>query len=127
MRFSRRAILCSFAALLSWPLCAQDIAPREYAITPVNSNAVIFTYSFFDGGLNFNGAVPITNPTGMFSIPIFSVYHSSGVFGRSANFTASLPYGVGTFQGELVGTHRQIYRSGLVDFNALFSVNLMGG
>src|SRR5215469_5473954 len=127
MRCSSKLLLCSLFVLLSWILWAQDLAPRAYVITPVNSNAVIFTYSFFDGGVNFNGAVPITNATGTFSIPIFSVYHSFGFFGRSANFTASLPYGVGTFQGELVGQHRQIYRSGLVDFSARFSVNLMGG
>ena len=127
MRFSYRAMLCSFVVLLAWQLCAQDLAPRAYVITPVRSNAVTLTYSFFDGGVNFNGAVPITNATGTFSVPVFSVYHSFNFFGRSANVVASLPYGVGTFQGELVGTHRQIYRSGLVDFTARFSVNLMGG
>src|SRR5215831_7309914 len=73
---------------------------------------MLLNWSIFDGGVNFNGAVPITNATGTFSIPIFSVYHSFGFFGRSANFTASLPYGVGTFQGELVGQHRQILSFG---------------
>ena len=127
MRLSCQAMLCSLSVLLARPLCAQDLAPRAYVITPVRSNAVILTWSFFDGGVNFNGAVPISNATGTFSIPIFSVYHSFGFFGRSANITASLPYGVGTFQGELGQQHRQIYRSGLVDFSARLSVNLMGG
>ena len=127
MRLSWQAMWCSLAVLLARPLCAQDLAPRAYVITPVRSNAVILTWSFFDGGVNFNGAVPISNATGTFSIPIFSVYHSFGFFGRSANITASLPYGVGTFQGELGQQHRQIYRSGLVDFSARLSVNLMGG
>ena len=97
-----KMLLCSLVAVMSWPLYAQDLAPRAYVITPMRSNAVTVTWSFFDGGVNFNGAVPITNATGTFSIPIFSVYHSFGFFGRSANFTASLPYGVGTFQGELL-------------------------
>lgn len=127
MRFTCKTLLWSLIALMCRPMSGQDLAPRAYVISPVRSNAVIFTYSFFDGGVNFNGAVPITNATGTFSIPIFSVYHSFSFFRRSANFTASLPYGVGTFQGELVGTHRQIYRSGLVDFTARFSVNLLGG
>jgi hypothetical protein len=93
----------------------------------VRCNAVIFTHLLFDGGVNFNGAVPITNATGTFSVPIFSVYHSFGFLGRSANVTASLPYGVGTFQGELLQQHRQIYRSGLIDFAARFALNLKGG
>jgi outer membrane putative beta-barrel porin/alpha-amylase len=127
MRANSQAFVCALAAVLALPLCAQDLAPRAYVITPVNSNAVNLTWSFYDGGVNFNGAVPITGATGTFSVPIFTLYHSFSFFGRSANVTTSLPYGVGTFQGELLQQHRQIYRSGLMDFTARFSVNLMGG
>src|SRR5215467_5812821 len=45
------------------PLSAQDLSPRAYVITPVHSNAVILTWSFYDGGLNLNGTVPITGAT----------------------------------------------------------------
>jgi hypothetical protein len=38
-----------------------------------------------------------------------------------------LPYGVGTFQGSVLGTDKQIYRSGLFDSGFRFSVNLKGG
>ncbi len=48
-------------------------------------------------------------------------------FGRSANVTAFLPHGVGTFQGNVLGTQRQVYRSGLLDLTLRFSVNLKGG
>lgn len=117
----------SLLTLVVFPLCAQDLAPRAYVITPVNFNAVTLTWSFFDGGVNFNGAIPVTGATGTFSVPSFTIYHSLGFFGRSANFTASLPYGVGTFQGTLSQQQRSIYRSGLLDFVGRFSVNLMGG
>src|SRR5690349_4471796 len=46
---------------------AQDLAPRAYLITPLHSNAVNLTYSFFHGGLDFNGVVPITGATGTYS------------------------------------------------------------
>jgi hypothetical protein len=117
-------------AALTWPLqviCAQDLSPRAYVITPTQSNAIILTYSFYDGSVLFNGTVPITGATGTYSVPVFSYYHSLGFFGRSANLTASLPYAIGTFQGELIGEHQQIYRSGLVDSTFRFSVNLKGG
>jgi hypothetical protein len=116
--------LCSLVVL---PLGAQDLAPRAYVITPVHFNAVTLTWSYFNGGVNFNGAVPITGATGTFSVPIFSYYRSFSFFGRSANIVAGLPYGVGTFQGELRQQHRSVYRSGLLDFTARFSVNLLGG
>ena len=122
-----KALQCSLVAALALPLWAQDLAPRAYVITPVNSNAVTLTYSFYDGGVNFNGAVAVKNGTGTFSVPIFALYHSFSFFGRSANLVAALPYGVGYFQGELNQQNRQIYRSGLLDFTARLSVNLIGG
>ncbi|MGO9517998.1 MAG: transporter [Candidatus Korobacteraceae bacterium] len=106
---------------------AQDLSPRAYLITAVNSNALTMTYSFYDGGLDFNGTIPVTGATGTYSVPIATYYHSFNFFGRSANFNVSLPYGVGTFQGTVLGMNRQLYRSGLLDFSGRLSVNLKGG
>jgi hypothetical protein len=108
-------------------LFAQDLSPRAYVITPTHSNAINLTYSYFDGGLNFNGTVPISDASGTYSVPVISYYHSFNFFGRSANATASLPYGVGTFQGDVSGTQAQVYRSGLMDTGYRLSVNLKGG
>ena len=106
---------------------AQTLAPRAYVITPVGANAVTLSWSFYDGGLNFNGAIPITGATGVYHIPALSYYHSWGMFGRSANITGLLPYGVGTFQGSVLGNQQQVSRSGLFDVVLRFSVNLKGG
>ncbi len=108
-------------------LFAQDLAPRAYVITPTHSNAINLTYSYFSGGLNFNGTVPITGATGTYNVPVLTYFHSFNFFGRSANATASLPYGVGTFQGAVLGTQTQVYRSGLLDTGYRLSVNLKGG
>jgi hypothetical protein len=115
-------------AICSWQvLHAQDLAPRAYIITPIHSNAVVVTYSFFTGNLDFNGAAPITDATAKASVPILSVYHSMRFFGRSANFTVSLPYGTGNFHGTVLGSETNVYRSGLFDSVYRFSVNLKGG
>ncbi len=123
----RVVVLSILSAVLTASLLAQDLAPRAYVITPVHANAVTLTWSFYDGGLNFNGAVPVTGATGTYSVPIFTYYHALNFFGRSANITASLPYGVGNFSGMVLGTDKSVYRSGLLDFSARFSVNLIGG
>jgi hypothetical protein len=121
-------LLGALAAVLASSSHAQDLAPRAYLITPIHSNAVTLTWSFYSGGLDFNNVVPISNATGTYSVPVFSLYHSLNLFGRSANITASLPYAVGTFSGDVgEGERRSIYRSGLVDLSARFSVNLIGG
>jgi hypothetical protein len=124
-----RFVLVSLAWLLAGAgrLSGQDLAPRAYVITPVHSNAITITWAFYDGGLNFNGTIPVTNATGTYYVSILSYYHSMNFFGRSANITASLPYGVGTFQGDVSQQSRSIYRSGLLDSSFRLSVNLMGG
>ena len=121
-------------ALLLLSLCvpagvcrAQDLAPRAYVITPLHSNAVTLTYSFYDGRILFDGSVPITDSTARVNIALLSIFHSFNFFGRTANFSASLPYGVGTFHGKVVGAQTLAYRSGLFPAAFRVSVNLLGG
>ncbi|MGA9586454.1 MAG: transporter [Terracidiphilus sp.] len=118
------------AAILLCPvqtLLAQDLAPRAYLITPYHSNAVTLTWSFYDGSIDFNGALPSSDATGRYNLSIANYYHSFGVFGRSANFVAVLPYGEGHFQGTVNGAGEHLYRSGLVDSIYRVAINLKGG
>lgn len=120
--------LVAFGILLNAGNCrAQDLAPRAYLITPVHSNAATLTYSFFDGDIEFDGAVPITDATARVSVSIFSYYHSFNFFGRSANIAVSLPYGVGYFRGTVAEAETLAYRSGLFAPSLRFSMNLIGG
>ena len=105
----------------------QDLAPRAYVISPVNFNAVNLTWSFYDGNIDYNGALPVSGATGTYNVPIFSIYHAFSFFGRSANVVASLPYAFGNFQGTAFGAEQHLYRSGLLDSVYRFSVNLKGG
>ena len=123
----RLLVPAALAVVWIGSLAAQDLAPRAYVITPVNSNAVNLTYGFYSGGVDFNGSVPISNAEGTYSVPVFSLYHSFNFFGHSANITAGLPYGVGTFSGVAFGQQKSVYRSGLLDLSARLSVNLIGG
>ena len=130
MRPLQTLMLVCLAAVVGSPLkpaSAQDLSPRAYVITPLHSNAIITTYSFFSGSVLFDGAAPITGATGTYSVPILSYYHSFGFLGRSANMNVSLPYAVGNFQGNVAGQPHQIYRSGLLDSTYRVSVNLKGG
>jgi hypothetical protein len=126
-------ILGKLSVAAALELCAlgiaagQDLAPRAYVITPLHSNAIALVYSYNVGNFLFDGAVPITGATASISVPIVTYYHSLNFFGRSANITASLPYGVGNFQGKVTGAEAHAHRSGLLDSFYRFSVNLMGG
>ena len=121
------ALLISGYSFCAGTCRAQDLSPRAYLITPNHSNAVNLTYSFLDGGVEFEGTVPITGAKARINLALFSYYHSFKFFGRSANFTAALPYGVGHFSGTVVGAETYAYRSGLLAPTLRFSVNLIGG
>jgi hypothetical protein len=125
--FIRLASAAVLTLCLLRVLDAQDLAPRAYTITPTGGNAVTMTGSFYDGSIDFNGILPVTDAKGTFGVPILSYYHSFGIAGRSANVVAALPYGVGNFTGTELGVPQRLYRSGFLDSSYRFSVNLMGG
>lgn len=122
-RTSLLFILTVLAGLAS----GQDLAPRAYLITPIHSNAVVLSYSFFDGDLVFDNSVPVTGATARASVSVFSYFHSLSFFGRNASITASLPYGVGNIRGTVMDNETKAYRSGLFDSSFRLSVNLFGG
>ena len=125
--FSKLLLSAVFAACPLQAIHGQDLSPRAYVITPLHFNAINLTWSYYDGSINYNGALPVSGATGTYSVPIFSYYHSFSFFGRSANIVAALPYGVGSFQGTAFGAEQHLYRSGLLDSVYRFSVNLKGG
>lgn len=92
------ASLAMLAALwLPTRLVPQDLAPRAYIVTPLHSNAITLTWSYYNGGLDFNGAIPVQDAKVTYNVPVATLYHSFSFFGRSANIRASLPYAVGNF------------------------------
>jgi Putative MetA-pathway of phenol degradation len=128
MQFSRlscaRPLCVVVLAACGW---AQDLAPRAYIITPIHTNAVTWAYSFSTGNLILDGSAPITDATAKLNTPVLSLFHTLSFFGRSASFTASLPYGVANFRGTVAGAGAHAYRSGMLDSSFRFSVNLKGG
>ena len=126
--FEALCVLVFFLLIMAGaPVSAQDLAPRAYLITPIHSNAVVLSYSFFDGDLIFDNSVPITGATAKVNVPVFSIFHSFNLLGKTASLTASLPYGVGNVRGTVMDAETKAYRSGLFDSTYRFSVNLMGG
>lgn len=127
-RNAARSLLLLFLASPAG-LFSQDLAPRAYVIAPVNSSAIVLTYSHFSGGLLFDQSIPITNATARIDVSAISAYHMFSFFGRSASLTGTLPYGLGNFEGQVTGapTPSSVYRSGLADSSFRFSLNLVGG
>jgi hypothetical protein len=123
-----RAVVPCLIVWLAIAICsAQDLAPRAYVITPLHSNAVNLTQSFYDGNIIFDGTVPITDARARVNVVVLSLSHSLNLFGRTALLSASLPYGVGNFRGTVADAETLAYRSGLFPSSFRFSINLKGG
>lgn len=121
------ALLSMVPVLVCASVAGQDLAPRSYVITPIHSNAAVLTYSYFNGNIDLQGATPIEDAKASAHSPIFAVYHSMSLLGRSANLTAGLPYGLADFSGTAFKTEANVHRSGLIDSVYRLSVNLAGG
>ena len=117
-------LLSTFTAVTSF---GQDLAPRAYLITPIHSNAITVAYTFSDGDLVSDNSIPVTGATARLSVPVLSYTHSLSFFGRTANFTGSLPYGFGDVRGSVLDQETTAHRSGLFETTLRFSVNLLGG
>jgi hypothetical protein len=63
-----------FIVCIAVGICyAQDLAPRAYVITPLHSNAITLTRAFYDGNINYNGALPVSGATGTYNVEISTI------------------------------------------------------
>ena len=109
------------------PAAAQDLSPRAYLITPVGTNVLVVNYSYLEGGVEFNGSVPITGARADINLPLLSYYHGFDLLGRAANFSIAQGYGFGDYHGIVAEVPKHSDRSGFLDTYARLSVNLIGG
>jgi hypothetical protein len=84
-RTSLLAALCLVCGICR----GQDLTPRAYVITPIHTNAVILSYSYFNGGFVFDPTIPITNATSQTNVSALSLFHTLSFFGRSASLTGT--------------------------------------
>jgi len=127
MKTGTALVLASIALGGAARLHAQDLAPRAYTVTPLGSNAITFANTYNDGDLLLEGAAPIEDSTARLYAPALTYYRAFSLLGRSANAIAAVGYGVGTFEGKVLGAQASTDRSGLFDSLVRVSVNLVGG
>jgi hypothetical protein len=114
--------------ILKHPLtaAAQDLEPRAYSASPTGTSFVGLGFGRSSGDISFDPSVPITNASATLYSPVLGLGQTFGVFGRQALVTAALPYAWGNASGDVGNNLQSIYRSGLGDIKAKFSINLRG-
>jgi hypothetical protein len=105
---------------------AQDLEPRLYANTPIGLNYLIAGYTYSQGGLATDPALPLKDADLQINAAIFAYARSLEVMGQSAKFDVVLPVanisGSATYAGEL--KERDI--TGMGDPRFRFSFNFYG-
>src|SRR5687768_13074281 len=82
---------------------AQDLEPRAYSVSPVGTSFAVFSTAQSRGSVVTDPTLPIENVSAVVNVFSMAYFRSFDFFGRSANFTAALPYGRGRVEGLLLG------------------------
>jgi hypothetical protein len=117
----------TLASGVAGPAAGQDLEPRAYSASPVNTTFVVAGISRSSGTVLTDPSLPIEDVNARIGILTAGVGHTFGLFGRTALVTGLLPYARAGVSGRTGETMREVTRVGWADARARFSVNLIGG
>ena len=113
-------------SLVATSAAAQDLDPRAYAQAPTGLTVAIAGVSFSSGGVLTDPTLPAENVHADVLTPSVGVARTFGLFGRTAQALAALPYSWAQVTGDVGEQAQRIDRSGLSDMRLRLSVLLAG-
>ncbi len=105
---------------------AQDLDPRAYAWVPVNMTFFVAGFGYSHGEILTDPSIPIEDLVATIESPSLGVGRTFGLFGKTAQVTAALPYAWAQLSGTIGGSAQSTNRSGLTDMRLRFSMLLLG-
>lgn len=105
---------------------AQDIEPRQYSNTPVGVNFLISGYTYTQGGLAFDSALPVKDPQLETNSGALGFARSLDLWGRSGKIDAGVPYTWLSGSADYQGGQLERNVDGFGDPVVRLSVNLHG-
>jgi Putative MetA-pathway of phenol degradation len=122
--------LSAFAAIVLLgkpePAMAQELEPRSYSATPVDSNFAVGALSNSTGTVPLDPSLPLSDVRPAIGSVILSFTHTFRLGDRTANWAVSIPYLGGHVSAVLSGQPQEFSRYGFADFRARVGVNLLG-
>lgn len=106
---------------------AQSLEPRLYLPLPVGMNAVVASFAHSTGEVVVDQALPITDFRATMNSGTVALVRTFGVFGRSAQLQAILPFVTATAHAVVAGVDTSRALDGQADPVLRLSVNLHGG
>ena len=112
--------------LLSSVAMAQELEPRAYSPSPVNTTFVVFSATRSAGGVFTDPSAPITDVEATVGVLGLSAGHTFGIAGKQAMVLGTLPIAWGEASGQVGEDRREVSRRGLADARVRFSMILAG-
>ncbi len=105
---------------------AQDLDPRAYVNVPVGGTFAIAGFAVSHGAVVTDPSLPLTDINATVETPSIGLARSFGLFGKTAQAFAGLPYSFAQLSGKFVGEARETTREGFSDMRLRLSVLLRG-
>ena len=106
---------------------AQQLEPRAYSPAPIGLNFLGLGALYTTGGVVTDLASPVQNVQARVYTAAPYYGHTFVLFGRLASVTVITPFAEANVHGDVQDVGRSIDRSGLLDPQVRFAVNLLGG
>ena len=120
------ALLALAALVAAAPAAGQQLDPGAYTPAPAGINVLVLSNTLQGGDLSFDPSGPIEDASATINASAVGYVRSLGLWGRSANIGAYVPYLLGDVEGLYLKTFQQVHRSGLGDAQVRISVNVAG-
>jgi len=106
---------------------AQDLDPRGYVWSPVNTTIVVGGFAVSHGAVVTDASSPIQDLQASVETPSLGLARTFSLVGRTAQALVALPYSWAQVSGTVTGLDSNVDRSGLSDMRLRVSVLLRGG
>ena len=120
-------VLATFAfAATAAPVVGQELEPRSYSASPVDSNFAIGAVSNSTGTVPLDPSLPLSDVRPAITTAALSFTHTFRLGNRTANWAVSVPYLGGHVSAVFSGQPEAFSRYGFADFRGRLGVNLLG-
>jgi len=116
-------------SLALWPgaASAQDLEPRAYSASPINTTFVVGAIGRSSGGVVTDPTLPVDDVHATLGVLTAGVGRTFDLAGRTALFVAIVPFARAHATGSVGDATREASRTGGADARLKLSVNLLGG
>lgn len=108
------------------PAMGQELEPRSYSASPIDSNFAVGVFSNSTGTVSLDPSLPLSNVRPAINSISLSFSHTFRLGGRTASWAVLIPYLGGHVTAVAAGQPQALSRYGFPDFRARFGVNLIG-